>query len=122
MTTSTPIDNNRRESNLLTQMETDFGLSCNMRTGISDETGMLELTPPLSETSSQIEGRFGRDVRDLNYNVEFAGELKRSRSMPDNLEENAFYKDFPTRLELKNLIRSRFVGFLITEDTKFLEE
>ena len=95
-----------------------------LRTGISDNTDRLEITPGPPETSSQLEQRLARGGKNLNKAAEFAGIIKRSKSLPDiscELHENTFYSFYKKRPggTLK-ITRSRSLGNLLPEDEDFI--
>ena len=141
MDTSTPMGP-RRETNLIPPMDTspiEMGQNGykddtfedsveaagnGLRTGILDDTGLLEITPVSPETSSTTEKRLAKGGKDLTKAAEFAGIIRRSKSLPEiscELHENTFYtfcKDRPGGI--LTIVRSRSVGHLLPEDEDFL--
>ena len=55
------------------------------RTGVSDNTEKLLITPEHTKTSSLVEKRLARGGKDLNKAAEFAGIIKKSRNMPTSV-------------------------------------
>ena len=136
MNTSTPMGP-RRENEIVSPIDTspieveridlDDSLDApilDQRTGVSDNTEKLLITPERTETSSLVEKRLARGGKDLNKAAEFASIIKKSRCMPDvscELHGNTFYnfcKDLPGGA-LK-IVRSRSLGSMLQDDRDFL--
>ena len=94
------------------------------RTGISDNTEKLLITPERAESSSMMEKRLAKGGKDLNKAAEFAGIIKRSKSLPDvscELHENTFYTFYKDRPNgALKILRSRSLGNMLQEDRDFL--
>ena len=125
---ASPIEVEQNELVLGANEDSGEAVVNDLRTGLSDNTGQLELTPPTSETSSKAEKRLARGGKDLNKAAEFAGIIRRSRSLPDiscELQENTFYtfckEVHGGAFKTFKAVRSRSAEQLMPEDEEFLK-